>query len=697
MTTNQIVNAAPMSIMLGISDKSTRALTIEAEALPSHLAKVIVFAKWGPTEDQLVGGNGFSQTYHVDSLDQRKKWANHATEMLSSFFGAGSVAVTKRVVPDDAPPPSTLRVYADFLPVQQQTYVRNSDGSIKTDSTGAPVPASGKIPGFLVKFVQEQIPTVDGESEFGLGVQKAGDLADEVSETQSVRLPLWDAEVPFQGSHGDNQGMRMWAPTLLSQNPLDTRLLTSVDQMAYPIRMACVRRVDANSTGDIVTTEDGEQYIDACLKPGAIHPSTTQELYAGDVFIDAYQTIDDPVALPFWGPFGKFHLYDDNILNLLTQLYEAEKDRLPEFSDFKGVDGEQYRFNLLGCCTSGGVPYESVQLVTGTANSVRLTEASTLYASGGGDGTMNNTTFAALVSKEMTRYSDPNDEMTDMALHPEKIFYDSGFPLATKYDLFNFIGYRKDTFVGIATYEVGTPRLTASAESALGVALRTRAQNYPDSEYFGTPVVRAAIFSRHGKKLNTQYKGDLPLIHEWASKAAQYMGASTGIWNSTYNFDSGENAKITMFTDINVKFTPGSVRNKDWSNGLNWVEAFQRKTTYFPASKTVYDNDTSVLTSIFTALICGQVQAIGNQVRKEFSGSSKLSDLELIDKINKRVVELSEGRFDGRVTIIPKAYITVADAARGYSWTLPIEVYAANMKTVGTISVESYREEDLVQ
>ncbi len=697
MTTNQIVNAAPMSIMLGISDKSTRALIIEPEAIPSHLAKVIFFAKWGPTEDQLVGGNGFGQTYHVDSLDQRKKWANAATEMLSSFFGAGSVAVTKRVIPDDAPPPATLRVYADYLPVQIQTYVRNTDGSIKTDTLGVPVPAAGKIPGYQLKFVQEEIPTDEGVSNFGMGTQEAGDLTDVSSETQSIRVPLFDAEVPFQGSEGNNQGLRMWAPTLLSQNPVDTRLLTSVDQMAYPIRMACIRRVDANSTGDIVANEDGEQYIDASFKPGAIHPATTQELYAGDVFVDAYQTIDDPIAMPFWGPFGKFHLYDDNISELLGLLYDAEKARLPEFSDFKGVEGEQYRYNLLGGCTSGGVPYDSLQLITGTANSIRLTEASTLYASGGGDGTMTKATFAALVSKEMKRYSDPNDEMTDMALHPEKIYYDPGLPLATKYDLFNFIGYRKDTFIGIATYEVGTPRLTASAESALGVALRTRAMNYPDSEYFGTPVVRAAIFSRHGKKLNSQYKGDLPLIHEWAAKAARYMGAGTGIWNSTYNFDSGENAKITMFTDINVKFTPGSVRNKDWSNGLNWVEAFQRKTTYFPASKTVYDNDTSVLTSIFTALICGQIQAIGNQVRKEFSGSSKLSDLELVDKINKRVIELTEGRFDGRVTIIPKCYITKADAARGYSWTLPIEVYAENMKTVGTISVESYRAEDLVQ
>ena len=697
MATDKIRNAAPQSIMLGISDKSTRPLPIEAEAIPSHLVKVIHFAKWGPTEeDQLLGGNGFGLTYHVDSLDQRKKWANHATELLSGIYGTGSVAVTRRVVPKDAPKPAAVRVYMDVLPVTKQLFIRNADGSIKVDKDGVPVPAAGTVPGFKVKFVKEAIDIKDGVNQFGLGTIKAGDQKDTDTQTQSQRYPFFDAEVPHQGEHGNNQGLRMWAPTLVSQDPVDTRLLTSIEA-AYPIRMACVSRTSTSSTGSIVASEDGEQYIDVCLKPGAQHPATTQDMYVGDRFIQSYETLNDPAAMKSWGPFGKFKLYDANVATLLAMFYEAEKDQLVDFSDFKGDDGEEYRFNILGGQTSGGVPYATFELVTGASDSIRLTEASTIYAEGGGDGTMNNATFAALVSEQMVRYANPADEMTNMSMHPEKFFYDTGFPLATKYDLLNFIGYRKDTFVGLATYEVGTPKLTASAESALGMALVTRARTYPDSEYFGTPVVRAGIWMRHGRKIGSQFKGDLPVIHEWVIKASRYMGASTGIWNSTYAFDSGTAAEVNMFADINVTFTPGEVRNKDWANGLNWVEAKGRKTAYFPASRTVYDNDTSVLTSIFTAAVCSQVQAIANQVRIEFSGESRYSDLELVDKINKRVIALTEGRFDGRVTIIPKAYITAADAARGFSWTLPIQVYAANMKTVGTISVESYRNEDLVQ
>ncbi len=698
MTTDKIVNAAPQSIMLGIKDNSTRQLPIEAEVLPSHLVKVMHFAKWGPTDDQLVGGAGFNQTYHLDSLDHRKPWASHASESLSDIFAAGSVAITRRVVPHDAAKPASIRLWADVIPMSRKVYLRNTDGSFKVDSNGVILTGAATITGLKIKFVADEIPEdeEDGTNQFGLGTIKAGDQTSQVGEVQSTRIPIGDFEVPHQGAHGKNMGLRIWAPTSLSSDPVNGDIITK--QKAYPIRMACLTRNDPLSTGSIVSTQDGEQNLELVLKPNTYSEDLGQELYVGDRFIQSYQALNVDGFVPAWGPFGRVHLYDDNIATLLAEIAANEKAQLDEFSDFVAGDtDDEYVANLFGAQHSSGAPYQTLELVTGTDNSVRLSEGSVIYAFGGSDGTMNNAVLASLVSEHVKEYADPNSEFTSMALHPEKNIYDTGFPLATKYDLLSFIALRKDTFTALATYTVGGPKLTASAESALGVLLRTRAMNFPDSEYFGTPVVRAALFSRHGKKLGSQFKGDLPLILEFIAKAARYMGAGDGYWKSVYNFDSGDLAQVQMFTDINVSFTPQQVRNKDWANGLNWVEAFQRKTTRFPAFKTVYPDDTSVLTSIFTAFICGQVQAIGDRVRMENSGTSKLTGGELTDKINKRILELTDGKYDSRVTIVPKAYITKADATRGFSWTCPIGVYADNMKTVGVISVESFRSEDLVQ
>ena len=53
------------------------------------------------------------------------------------------------------------------------------------------------------------------------------------------------------------------------------------------------------------------------------------------------------------------------------------------------------------------------------------------------------------------------------------------------------------------------------------------------------------------------------------------------------------------------------------------------------------------------------------------------------------------GKFDDRFVIVPDAYFTAADEARGYSWTLRIKLYAPSMKTVMSLSIEAYRIDDL--
>ena len=59
------------------------------------------------------------------------------------------------------------------------------------------------------------------------------------------------------------------------------------------------------------------------------------------------------------------------------------------------------------------------------------------------------------------------------------------------------------------------------------------------------------------------------------------------------------------------------------------------------------------------------------------------------------MVDNTIGRFDGRFTIEPETYFTAADIARGYSWSLRIKIYAPNLKTVATLSLEAHRIEEL--
>lgn len=218
---------------------------------------------------------------------------------------------------------------------------------------------------------------------------------------------------------------------------------------------------------------------------------------------------------------------------------------------------------------------------------------------------------------------------------------------------------------------------------------------YPESDYFGTPVMRGMIVGRCGKLRNSQYSGYLPLSLEIAIKSAKYMGAGNGAWTNGNHFDGAPGSVLDYMTDISITWVPASVRNRNWDVGLNWVQSYDRRSYFFPALKTVYDDDTSVLNSYFTALAIGQLNKVAHAAWREFSGVSHLTNAQLVERINAFVIARTQKRFDERFVIVPDAFHTDDDLVRGFSFTLPIKIYAASMKTVMTSYVQAYRISDL--
>lgn len=700
--TATIVNAAPMTQMLGTQDLSTRALVPEAEVLPQHLPKVYIYSKKGPTTPQLVAGGSRSQMYGEDSFDLRMPWTTHATVLSNLLNAQGNAQIIQRIKPTDSGPAASIRLYLDVLQTAIQTYERNFDGTLKLDIDGRAIAVGDPINGYKVKWVTKNVPAparnVDNQGNVFYDQDNFGEEqvmpGDQVGGGgQSLRYPIMDIRVSDFGAYGNDIGLRIWAPTSSSTMPIDTRILDN--EKVYPFRMACVSRTNSLSTARLTAAASGDQFVNVCFKPNVIDRNTDSEMYVGDIFLNAYQDILNPNQPPKFGPFGELHLYDVNVDELVRMFYVAEQPYFDSFSDFKSEPGEAHRFNFLTGTSSSGVAYQSYQIVTNTVDGFRFSDSSTIFAKGGDDGTMNEILFAESVTQEVLEYANPDSPLQDTARYPESIFYDSGFPLTTKYALCSFIAQRKDTSVVLSTHDVLGLPLTASQESSLAIALRTRLQMYPESEFYGTPTMRGMIVGRCGTLLNSQYRKKLPLTLEIATKAAIYMGAGNGKWRSGSNFDQAPANEVTMFTDVNVSFTPATVRNKDWDNGLVWVESYSRRSLYFPALKTVYDNDTSVLNSFFTMMACVELEKIGMRAHRRFSGVSSLSNGQLIQRVNDFVDENTIGRFDGRFVIVPDAYFTAADIARGYSFGLRIKIYAAGMKTVLSLTIQSYRIEDL--
>lgn len=690
-----IVNAAPILYPLGTNDLSIESVPREPEAIPTHLPKVFIYAKKGPKTPVLAGGAERLQIFGDDTFDPLKGYCNHQTILSNRLTAKSNAHMIQRIVPLDAGPEANMLLSLDVLPTTYDDYERNTDGSIKYDVLGNAI-VKGTIAGFKIKWVVTSINTEVGMQNFGLATITPGDQTDVATSTQSQRYPVLQWRVSSVGSDGSNAGIRIWAPTSKSGTPIDTRIADRAGY--YPYRLAVVRRPDSMSTSRVVESIAGDQYVDISLNPNKIDPITAAPVYIGDsrAFLDKYQNFSDPRYPPLYGDFDTLAVYDENIKTLVEMFYAAESvyhqvNNIVD-TDFKFKPGEEYLFNLFNGTTTNGYQYHTYQFSGG----IRLNEYTNIYASGGSDGTMSNALFATEVSKIVKEYNNPNSPLLEDAYHVESIIYDTGFPLENKYDLLNFIALRKDTNVVLSTFEDGGPKMTASQESSVALALRTRARMFPESEYFGTGAFRCLIMGRDGKLRTDNWIKRVPVTMEVATKAAAYMGAGNGIWNGLKAFDGEEGAILEDMYDINVTYTPPAARMRDWDNGLNWVSRLDRGAYNIPAFKTIYDNDTSVCTGWLIALAIGECNKVVARAHRYYNGTQRYTNAQLAVRIDEYVTNKLLGRFDNRFAIKVQTYYTFLDEKRGYSWTTKVMIGGPNQQTVMTAFVEAYRKDKLI-
>lgn len=683
-----------MVINLGTQDLSKKTVNREAEAVPQHCPKFYLYTRKGPETPQLVSGAERTLMFGEESFDYRGPYANHATAFANVVNEIGNACMIQRIIPDDAGPQANFLLWLDVLPCPVSIYERNTDGSIKLVNS-APVVVE-TAPGYKVKWVLTHYNTKSALSNgFGKATITAGDqtYTGGATPVQSQRYPIYGFKSAFVGAYGNLCGIRLWASTKLTSNAMPIRMMA--DKRAYPFNVSMIRQATPNTSPSIVPTLMNDQYVMVVAKPDVVDPSTQKQIFIGDTLLDSYQNTSDMNYPPLYGDFSTMEIYQNNIDLLISLFHTAEIPYITTWSDFTALEADRYLFNFISGLSSEGVSYQTYQFVD-AANAIRLTEFTNIFASGGSDGTMNDANFAISVGTELERYLDPSDPLQEDAVNVESIFYDSGFPLATKYKAISFIALRKDTFLSLSTHDVNDRIMDSSEEHSIAIALRTRLQMYPESSYFTTGVVRAIINGECGNIRDSLYKKLVPVTYELAAKCSEYMGAGNGRWTQDKSFDIAPNHIIQRMHNISNTWVPATVRNRNWDVGLNWIQRYDRQRFFFPAFKTVYSDDTSVLNSMFTALAICQLVKIANAAWREYSGVSGLTNDQLIERVNNFVKRRTTGRFDNRFVITPNTVITTADEQRGFSFTLIVKIFSPSMKTVLTTYIEAHRLDDLV-
>lgn len=717
------INAAPKAYLLGTEDLSGGQLVLEPEAIPTHLPLVYTFAEKGDTLPQLVIGDSATRYFGARTFDLRDRFATHQTLLYQAVTSAGNPVMLQRVIPEDAPPPAGFALWLDLSAEDEVVqYERNLDGSyLKDGSTGALIPKlSGgvvvKAPGHIGKLVVTRLPRVNATGDVitpamiadynsgntSVDIKPVANLMGSLTSVTgsitntdavvSTRHPLMEFEVSSVGSYGDNCGIRFWPSTAKSTTPPDLRLLS--DNKAFLYNMQVVQRPEANATPLIVRTLDGEMSIPFMFKDGAINKATDQELFFGKRAIASWEDLESTSGIPLQGLFGKHHVYYSNMQLIAAQIATRENSLDASFS---AAADDLWLVNWMTGENASGNPYYSYQLQGPSQGGYSLTGNTTIWASGGGDGTMTFDTFDALVKTQLENFGDLEAPLLDMAQYPISVIYDSGFTMPTKKKMFVPMGRRKDVVVILSTQALNEAPNSESEDSSIGIALQTEARLYPESEAYGTPTCRAMVVGHSGLLTNSQWSELTPLTIDIASKFAAYMGNGLGSWDSNKKPDSSPNNWVKGFRAVNNTYKPDPARTRDWTNGLVWVQHFDRRNLFYPALQTVYDDDTSTLNNIFTPFIIAELEKICFRTWAQLSGDNSLTTEQYIERSDELILEEVRLRnnFDNRARVIPETYISAGDEARGYSYSCNVNLYTNTMRTVGSYTIVARRMSDL--
>ncbi len=688
---NLITSAAPMVIDLGTKDSSKKSVNLSVQPIPQHLPKIYIYAEKGDEEPTFTANtSALGLKYGKKTLSVSDEYYNHSTAFLDGIMSQGNACMVERIVPEDAKPNANLTLWLDVLPTNVDIYSRNTDGSIKTDSEGVPIIVS-TAPGFKVKIVKTFREIEADYLAFGSHTIRAGDQLDPTTNVQSQRYPLFESAIGYKGKSGNNIGFRLWAPVDDGFTSIPRTLIDS--EKVYPFNIQVIEKEAKYINPSVIQSSLGSEYITFTLKPNSLDPLTDGRMYMSEVFPISYDLDADNGIR---SDIRRIAIYQNHIETLLTMFHAAESAYVLEpWTDFTDDPEEKFLFNILSGVNTKGAPYHTFHLVD-AENAIRPTKYTNIYHDGSSDGTMDDTSFAAEVSRRVSEYANPMSRLMDLAKYPESIIYDSGFPMATKKDLAKFIAIRKNTAVAISTFTAGQRDLTPEEEYSAGQAIKTYLQLFTESDYFGTPVTRAIIMSGSGDAATLAYKKRVPVLLEIAMKSAGYMGSSSGKWVTGKSFDSAPGSGVRFIKNPSITWVPNSVRTKYWSVGINFILNNGIREQFIPAIKTVYDDDTSVLNSFFTIMAICTLNSIAHGAWRTFTGSVDKTPGQLEEAVNNYVNKEVQDIFDGRYAIRPAAKVTEQDLARGFSWTLPIKLGAPNMTTVMTTYTDAFRIQDLL-
>lgn len=426
----------------------------------------------------------------------------------------------------------------------------------------------------------------------------------EADATDGV-YPIMAFEALGAGVYGDNLAFSLFYEK--SQNSITT--LNDYKSVFYSFEAA--ERGYGNSTITPIRSNYGS-VLPFAANADAINPITAYSYNMEGVLTRAFN--NSKTKLPY-----NIYTYEENIraIGNIVAEYELNGETLTNgglefidaanYTEFEGVTYANGTFsveplsvvgsmvNIISGININGVSYDHllVDLAATNASAVYLQNKSYVFLQDGADGDLNVDEYI----KQFFQGNLPADgSIVDKFRYPFTHIYDTGFSMDIKMEMLDFLEIRDDIGIEVATQATDVNSLTwntRATDEENGQFLRARALLQRESITNGTDCCRCSIYPQAGILADGSYTGVVPFTFWSAMKHAMYGNTTRLSAQEPRGLPHAANEYFKAYNWLN--FDEGG-QARVWDAGLNYCQAADMARIFYPALRTVYRADTSVLT-----------------------------------------------------------------------------------------------------
>jgi hypothetical protein len=575
-----------------------------------------------------------------ETFREASKFFTPATRFIATAMGGQGVEVMRLVDPDATVARMGLFLHLNIGMVTQYqktvtgAYILDTNGNPQPilDGSNNPVQEQGVILRWVARALEE-------ESFDDLQIQNTG---------FGTAYPILGFEVSSPGSYGNRQGF-----SLYSTGSELAAVATDVNSVLYrfaPYELPTAVSTTASAIPDVF----GSKFVDISFKDQAIYSRTSTNYAAEFVFGSNYVNADNGDSLL---PYN-IKVYGENI----AEIGELVLQLSPELGDI-----DPYMIDLISGRMSTGEYYDHVQI---DSDSSEVTNSAVVnYASDGTDGEVSFEKLQELIV-DWLEGSD-HGEFPNVQQHPMTHFTDPGFTMTTKLALLNMLDLRDNFKIDLATQDVLLPLNTKAQDLSAAQTLSFAAQAHPESVINGVGCTRVGVYAHAGKLVvGSAFAGNIPFTMNRLVQRREYDGG-TYITGSAGGLP---NSEVTLFRKANWTADEEGVRKLAWAQSVNVVMHASRTVMFYPDIRTVYPNDTSLLSSdevsdriIYMMKICRGIWARYSGVRRPAEKLFPLIERDIDNEINTAMN-------GDNIQVVSTVLQTAVDANLGYATSVNLAI-----------------------